>query len=543
MPDDSDPHETTATQTEAIAFLAQPTSFGAGIATVERIETHGALLFLAGSNVYKIKRAVRFPYMDFSTLEKRHAALAREFEINRPQAPELYLGLVAITRGPDGALKLGGEGEGECESGREVVEWALRMRRFPADALLSRVAESRGIDAGLARDLADAVVTYHAAAAVAPSPPDPAEQYGRLIAQVVDGLEAAGWNSSPRPAFGEAGEEGPPLKRLRQACDQRLALALPILERRVAAGCVRRCHGDLHLDNIVLWNGCPTMFDALEFDEALATIDTSYDLAFLLMDLERHGRHAAANVVLNRMLWRTQAMLDIEGLAALPLFMALRAGIRAMVRAQRAAQAHEAPDAQRWTEVADYLTLALGLLSPPPPRLIAVGGVSGTGKSTLAASLAPHIGAVPGAVHLRSDLERKAMLGVGETDRLPPETYTRETSDRVYALVLEKARAALSAGHSVIVDAASLQAEEKARIEAVAAATGVPFAGLWLTAPADVLRSRVQARTGDASDATVDVLEKQMSWGPHADGWTLIDAGGSASTALAEALASLPAVD
>ena len=558
MVEHTDP-EHTADQAEAIAFLDQPESYGAGIAKVERIETHGALVFLAGADVYKIKRAVRFPYMDFSTLDKRCSALTRELEINRPQARELYLGLVAITRGTDGALRLGEDGE----DGRKVVEWALHMRRFPATDLLSRVVDTRGIDAALARDLADAVVTSHLAAPLADTPPSPADQMSRLIAQVVDGLAAAGW-SAPSPRGDEAGAEElpaaavlqsppphlssargkgePALHRLRQSCEQRLAFALPVLERRAAAGFVRRCHGDLHLDNIVLWKGKPTLFDALEFDEALATVDTLYDLAFLLMDLERHGRRTAANGVLNRYLWRTQAMLDIEGLAALPLFMALRAGIRAMVRAQRAAQASEVAGSPRWVEVADYLALALRFLSPPPPCLVAIGGVSGTGKSTLAASLAPKIGALPGALHLRSDLERKAMLGKGETDRLPADSYTAEMSDRVYDQLLAKARAALVAGHSVILDAAHLKPEEKIRAAALASDLSLPFQGFWLTAPAGLLRSRVMGRTGDASDATVEVLEQQLSWAPGAGDWSQIDASGSAADALTEALALHPPV-
>jgi aminoglycoside phosphotransferase family enzyme/predicted kinase len=514
-------------QSEAIAFLGRASTYAAD-AAVERIETHGALVFLAGSDVFKIKRAVHLPYMDFSTLPLRHAALTRELEINRAQAPDLYLGLVAVIRRSDGSLSLGSEGAGE------IIEWALRMRRFPASALLSRVAEANGIDVSLARDIADAVSVAHRAAPPSSAPPAPATQFGRLIAQVADGLEAAGW----RPPQGKT-EGDPGLSRLRRDCERRLAACQTVLGRRAAAGFVRRCHGDLHLDNIVLWNGKPTLFDALEFDEALATIDTLYDLGFLLMDLDRHGCRPAANVVLNRYLWRSQAMLDIEGLATLPLFMALRAGIRAMVRAQRAAQAADQADGRRWTEVARYLDLASAYLSPPPPRLVAVGGLSGTGKSTLAAALASCIGAAPGALHLRTDLERKAMLAVQETERLAPETYTREASQRVYGIVLEKARAALAAGHAVVVDAAHLRPEEKAQAEGLARDMGIPFTGLWLTAPADLLRSRIMARTGDASDATVEVLEKQLSWRPQASGWRAIDAGLGSDVALSEALALL----
>lgn len=516
---------TESVQSETVAFLANPATYRTAVDRVERIETHGAFVFLAGDDVYKIKRAVYFPYMDFSTLDRRRRACMRELEINRPNAPGIYLGVVAITRSADGRLAFDGDGE--------VADYAVHMRRFPADALLSVVAARSGIDAGLAHELADSVFAYHASARVAGG--DLAATRGRgvdLLASVIGEVATA----LSEPA---CGSDGAIVETFAKKCRAALAGVAPLLERRMAAGKVRRCHGDLHLANIVMWQGKPTPFDAIEFDEDLATIDVLYDLSFLLMDLERHGQHDAASRVLSRYVWRSQDMIDIEGLAALPLFLALRAGIRAMVGAQRAAQQMGADgDAGRRASAA-YLHTALAYLSPASPRLVAVGGVSGTGKSTLAAALAARLPPSPGALHLRSDLERKTMFGRGETDRLPAACYTAQASARVYRLLLDKARTALRAGHSVILDAAHLKSEEKAHAAALARDCRVAFDGLWLAAAPDILRARVGARTGDASDATVDVLERQLSLAPEAGGWSTIDAGGAPGALLSEASSRL----
>jgi hypothetical protein len=481
---------------------------------VERFETHGALVFLAGEGAWKIKRAVRFPYMDFSTLEKRRAACTREVEINRRLAPKIYLGLTPITLNPDGRLQLGGTGE--------IIEWAVHMRRFDQAALLSHIADAGPIPSDLAVALADVVLESHQAAP--PSSRDGgAERVGQLVSSVQRTLATLTdtFDAAAVQHFGE---------RTASA----LGYAKAILNERAAGGFVRRCHGDLHLNNIVLWRGRPVLFDAIEFDEELATIDTLYDLAFLLMDLDKRGQRGVANEVLNRYLWRSGAELDLHGLAALPLFLGLRAAIRAMVTAERAQQ--EAADAgvHDRQRARDYLQAANAYLAPCPSRLVAVGGLSGTGKSTLAHRLAPELGPTPGAVHLRSDLERKRRQGVEETVRLAPETYTEAARDRIYAVLYEKARDVLAAGHAVIVDAVFAKPEQRARVEAVATELGVRFQGLWLTAPAERLIERVATRRGDASDATSGVVRHQLCWhlGDFAETWKEIDASGSAEETL-----------
>jgi hypothetical protein len=313
-----------------------------------------------------------------------------------------------------------------------------------------------------------------------------------------------------------------------------------VLKDRVRQHAVRQCHGDLHLANIVLWQQHPTLFDALEFNLEMATVDTLYDLAFLLMDLLHHGQKRAANWVLNRYLWRSASRGDLEALALLPLFVACRAGIRALVAVTRATQRRPDPQSSAAGETARaYMRLAIDALQPAVPRLIAVGGLSGTGKSTLAAALAPHLPDLTGALHLRSDLERKAMFGVAETERLPPQSYTPEMAARVYERLLDRASAALGAGHSVIVDAVFATKGERDALEQRAAGHGAAFDGLWLEADPATLTDRVARRTGDASDATPAVIARQLGYDIGPMSWTRVPAGGPAPATLALALRHL----
>lgn len=453
----------------------------------EVAETHISWVFLGRDRAWKVKKPVDLGFLDFTRLEERERLLRREDALNAPHAPGLYRGVVPITRGPDGALRLGGDGP--------PVEWALEMRRLPPDAFLDAGAPLPGPAA-----LAEVVVAWHAGAERRAGD----GSLAGVVAQNRDSALAAGLDPARVAAWHAQA----------MAWHARL---LPVLAARAAAGFLRRCHGDLHLGNLCWLDGQVRAFDALEFDEAMATVDVGYDLAFLLMDLEqRHGR-AAANAVLNRYVARTG---DAGLVAGLPLWLSLRAMVRAHVEARRG-RPHAA-----------LLAFAEDALRPPPPRLVALGGLSGTGKSHLARRLAPLLGAAPGALVLRSDEIRKRRRGVAPEDRLPPDAYAPAESEAVFAELAALAREAMAAGHAVIADAVFLRPEERARIEAAAA----PFAGFWLTAPPAVLRARVAARTGDASDATVAVLESQLARDAGPMAWPALDAAGDALPALLAAL-------
>jgi aminoglycoside phosphotransferase family enzyme/predicted kinase len=503
-------------QREVIAFLSDPASYDPRPACVQRIDTHGAHVFLTTGDVFKIKRAVRYPYMDFSTLEKRHNACARELEVNSANAPAIYKRLAAITRDSRGRLAFDGRGD--------IVEWAVQMARFREDYVLANRIASVPLTTDEAKALADAVYGSHRRAAVHQQPPHEAS-IEKIAADVLAAL----------PSLFTATDQVA-LHALTAKLTGRLEVLRPLLERRAADGHVRRCHGDLHLANIVLINGMPTLFDAIEFDEILATTDTLYDLAFLLMDLDKRGHRSTANIVLNRYLWRSQDMSDIDGLASLPVFLALRAAIRAMVGAQRAALADD-----DLTEPRSYLARASSYLRESVPALVLVGGLSGSGKSTLAAALAPCLGRAPGALHLRSDLERKALFKAQEFDKLPVESYNEPATAAVYDLMLHKAEGALRAGHSVIADAVHAHASERAAMAALAKRTGARLHTFWLDAPPKVLLERVANRKNDASDATPQVVERQMSYDLGQLEWTRLDASGPLEETLRTALSHLHA--
>jgi predicted kinase len=267
--------------------------------------------------------------------------------------------------------------------------------------------------------------------------------------------------------------------------------------------------------------GAPTLFDCIEFDDFYAVIPPLYDIAFLVMDLIARGMHRHANRVLN--VWAIHRAGDhwpaiMDSLAVLPLYLALRAEIRAKTEGRR-------PGGQ--ANAGRYLALSSTFLERSPSRLIAVGGLSGTGKSSLAKAIAWRDGGGAGAVHLRSDEIRKRLANIALADRLPAGTYTQEASDRVYGELIGLARRALDAGASVVVDAVFARERERAEIEALAHAAGVPFVGLWLEAPADVLAQRVTARKDDASDADAAVLRQQLTYDLGTIAWNRIDAGRS----------------
>jgi predicted kinase len=266
-----------------------------------------------------------------------------------------------------------------------------------------------------------------------------------------------------------------------------------------------------------------------------------YDLAFLLMDLTERGLAQAANTVLDRYLAETRRMSDLDALAALPLVMSMRAAIRAKVTAARIEAVPDRRDALS-KAARNYFGFACSLIDPPPPRLVAVGGLSGTGKSVLGRALAPHVPPAPGAVHLRSDVERKVLFGVAETTRLPAEAYGGEAGTRVYAALNDKARRILGAGHSVVVDAVFARAAERTALAAVAAAAGVRFDGLFLAADLATRLERVGNRRDDASDAEASVVAQQQHYQLGDIDWTEVDASGTPDDTLARARAAIEQV-
>ena len=504
------PLDNQALQARVLAFLGDPHTHRG--ATVRRIDTHASSIFLAGERALKIKRAIRLPYLDYSTLELRKHACEAELAINKPNAPQIYRGVVAITQNENDRLTIDGRGT--------PVEWALDMTRFDETKTLDRIAREHGIDGGLAVTIADAMVRSHHAAERSQLPWP--ESIPQLIRRNTERFRSA------------QGLDASQIDHLEAASLAAFARVHDRLTKRCLDGFVRRCHGDAHLGNIVLIDGQPVLFDAIEFDPAMATTDVLYDLAFAVMDLLHFGCSEAANITLNRYLAESD-QANFDGLAAFPLFLSIRAAIRANVLFT---QAERGADQAPYDRAQKYLSLAGGVIAPSSPRLIAIGGTSGTGKSVLARALASRIAPAPGAVVLRSDIVRKKMFGVKETAPLPADAYRPAVSQRVYDDLLTTAARILAQGTSTIVDAAFLREDEREAIRRMAVTSKTGFDGLFLQADLATRLARIGTRKNDASDANAEVakLQEGHDIGPLTD-WTTIDASGSPEQTVAAALA------
>jgi uncharacterized protein len=513
--------EDTDTQQEVFGYLADPRTHGGQ--KVQRIDTHAASVFLAGDRALKVKRAVRFPFLDYSTLAKRKHACEAELAVNAPYAPEIYRGVVAITCEASGKLAIGGSGV--------PVEWAVDMLRFDEKRTLDHIVSEIG--EAVADALGRAVAAAHAKAA-----PVKADAWIAALGSYID-EHAATFALYPE-IFAVAEIEK--LARASRASYERI---VPLLRERGRQGFVRRIHGDLHLGNIVLIDHKPVLFDAIEFSDIIASGDVLYDLAFLLMDLLERGLTPVGNIVLNRYLAQTRSIEDLDALAALPFFLSMRAAIRARVIVPRLeqAEAHKRSSIVRMARA--YFDFAAKAIAPPAPAFVAVGGLSGTGKSKLARMLAPAVGPMPGAVILRSDVERKSLFAVDEAEKLPADAYTDEVTARVYTALAGKALRVVAAGHSVIIDAVFAKPHERAAIAEAAKSAHLPLNGLFLTADTATRLRRVGGRVRDVSDADAAVARAQERFDLGPLEWVAVDASGTPEATLARAKAALgmPSID
>lgn len=466
----------------------------------EIVTTHISIVALGATRAYKIKRPVCFPYLDFSTPERRFEMCRREIALNRLYAPEIYLGVRRITRERDASLSFDGAGA--------LVDSVVLMHRFADDMLFDRMGREGRLAPAMIEELARRIAQFHDAAS-----PDFVRGGAAALCDSLDrAIEALRQTGLASKAEVDV---------LATKLSGALALHGDTIEARRRAGAVRLCHGDLTLRNICLFEGAPTPFDCLEFSDDIATIDVLYDLAFLLMDLWRAGAAAFANIAFNRYL---DARDETSGLGLLPFYQSFRATIRAHVEAS---QGHR--DIAR-----DYLSLAQRLLAPPRPALIAIGGLSGSGKSSLAAALGPRLGVAPGARILNSDRIRKQIFNVAPTARLPASAYAGDVSEKVYRQLFQATRWTLAQGWPAIADAVFDRPADRQAIEACARQFDVPFQGVWLDADFDQRAARVDRRINDVSDATRDVLALQMEKQTGGIDWRRFDSTREVSALVAE---------
>lgn len=457
----------------------------------QHIETHLSHVLLTRDRAYKLKKPVRMPFVDFTTMEQRREACVAELEVNRNLGSPIYQAVAPVIEDVSGNISVGGAGQ--------PIDWVVVMRCFDPSHQFDELAKAGRLDRNLAKRTAERIAAMHAAA-----PPVLTAGHAADYRAIIRNLRRTEKEGAAQLEL-EIGEPSP-----FAALDAELARVDPLIERRRAHGKVRRVHGDLHLRNICLLDGEPTPFDALEFDERLATTDVLYDLAFLLMDLNRAGLGQQANTVMNRY-WDV-AGEDEDALALLPFFMSLRAAVRMAV----------AIEGGNLTEGETYRRLAFSLLRRSRPVLVAIGGLSGTGKSTIAAEIAPQLPGPAGARLLRSDVLRKAAVGVRPEDvRAGAGAYTIETRAHVYSELEARTASAVQAGSSVVADATF---SFKSTREAILAISRIHARTFWLEAPLDVRLARVSGRRHDASDAGVDVALAQSEPTDIDTRWRRIDA-------------------
>ncbi len=478
-----------------IRGLLDSKAYGHPAAAIRLVETHISWVLLAGEFAYKLKKPVDFGFLDFSTLARRRACCEEELRLNRRHAPDLYLAVVPIT----GDLR-----QPRMDGPGTPIEFAVKMRRFDEAGLFDHLAESHRLQSGHLDSLAASLADFHAAIGRATA----ADNHGTPDKQ----RQAADFNFTKiRPLLDDPADIAD-LEALRAWTLAEYARREPLLRQRKNAGFVRECHGDLHLGNIVSIDGRPTLFDAIEFNEDLRWIDTMSELAFIAMDLEAGGETGLAYRLLNRYLEITG---DYPGLALLDYYRLYRALVRAKIALLTREQAGDA--ARRTSLLARcrrYIGYGLKLIRRNRPGLIITHGVSGSGKSHLAARLAE---ALP-AIRLRSDVERKRMAGLLAEARgggmLDTGIYSAAMTAGTYRRLAVIAEELLSAGHSVIVDATFLKREQREEQRRIAERLGVGFLILDCRAPLAVSRARIHARAiagNDPSEADLAVLKQQIA--------------------------------
>ena len=471
--------------------LLQPSAYPHPVQSVELVETHISWVLLSGEYAYKIKKPVDFGFLDFSTLDKRRHCCEQELLLNRRFAPELYLDLVPITSPP---VQIGGEGT--------TLDYCVRMAQFDRTQTLDRVTERGELTTAMQRQLGVRLANFHRQLE---SEPRPANRYGSpdsvwaAIQQNFDQVRAHLPASDQNPALLQQ------LKQIEQWAQQQFEQREPLLRSRRAAGFIRDCHGDLHLGNIALIDHQVVFFDCIEFNPDFRLIDVISELAFLLMDLEARQQPQAANRVLNAYL---EYSGDFAGLALLTFYKAYRAMVRAKVTLLELAGEATPTAHPHYQQFINYLQLAQGYTRSSEPGIAITHGVSGSGKSTVAAGIA----AASGAIRLRSDVERKRLFGLAPEESSDKSIYTREASEKTFRRLQALVEEVTRAGFHCIVDATFLHRRVRQDFADQARALGLAFHILDCQAPQAILEQRLRQRSergDDASEATVEIMHSQ----------------------------------
>ena len=457
-------------------------------------ETHISWVLLTGHDAYKIKKAVNLGFLDFSTLELRHFFCSEELRLNRRLAPELYLGVVAISGTPEQPVL----------SGEPAIEFAVHMRRFAQTGLMDHMLEHGLVTPAHIDKLAIVIADFHKVL-----PPAAADSPYCAVTEIkTEALQ----NFEQLPQLLSAPDDLAMLEAVYSASELEFSACEPLFRLRAAAGCVRECHGDLHLGNIVVLDDVPTPFDCIEFSAELRWIDVISEISFTVMDLLHRGRPPLGWRLLNAYLENTG---DYSGVGVLRFYLAYRAMVRAKIAAIRASQRGVAKARHELKSCRSYLALAHDCLTRRRPALIITHGLPGCGKSTFAQIALERLG----AIRIRSDVERKRLFGLAaladSNSQIDAGIYSEDATRRTYARLQELARIVIAAGFTIIVDAAFMLRAERAGFRALALELAVPFVIASLYTDAALLAARLALRSGrgtDASEADVSVMRKLLEF-------------------------------
>lgn len=459
-------------------------------APIQLIQTHVSYVFLTGDYAYKVKKPVNFGFLNFSTLEARQHFCLEEIQMNRQIAPEIYLDVLPITQIDNQHFVLNGAGQ--------AVEYVLKMREFPQEDLFLSLFEQGKLTESHLEELGKIVAQFHSTAQT--------NDYIRSFGEVAQIRQAIDENYQQTDQYISTAQTQQQFDETKQFTDTFFEHRQELFKSRIQNNKIRECHGDLHLRNICLWKNKIQLFDRIEFNEPFRFVDVMYDVAFAVMDLEARNRKDLGNAFLNTYVEQTG---DWEGLQVLPLYLSRQAYVRAKVTSflLNDSGVPEAAKKEALATATDYYKLAWNYTQKRQGKLILMSGLSGSGKTTVARHLARKLG----AIHLRSDAVRKHMAGIALTEKGGAELYTTEMNQKTYNRLLELGIQLANLGWTVILDAKYDQ--EAGRQNAIAQSQNhqLPIEIIHCTAPENILRDRLNARTDDVSDATADLINQQKA--------------------------------